>query len=360
MKSEHWVVYQDLFCFFIDFILDFLLFIVHIFFQRISSKKIKICKNKSKNHHHYLPQIIEDGFILADEKYSEKVDTRSPDNRSYGIVDPEFSLLHTARTSNKWYKWSRKIMKFSKNNIPKSVFFYLFWEYFLFCFSESDVVTIFLDDLMSIPFSDPISDIISDHGTKCSQENRSYDMSFSPKSTNKNHNIHPWKSCSDNREWFCTSRDKCNKIIPISKYSNEFTNPSNSWFYQLWFYERDNYQDERKNSEEYSDRLSECDKKSLECLHTAIVWKKATFAKKTLWFWVYFFDKITRFSIFISWNEISLHFSCLSSFPYREVFERKWITHNVSESSQIGGTFIFLIYTLCTQTLHELRLFLEG
>ena len=61
-------------------------------------------------------------------------------------------------------------MEFSKNNIPKSIFLNLFFEDFLFCFPESDVVTISMDDLVPIPLSDPISEIVTDHSTDAGKE----------------------------------------------------------------------------------------------------------------------------------------------------------------------------------------------
>jgi hypothetical protein len=107
-------------------------------------------------------------------------------------------------------------------------------EYGCFRFTKSEPVTIFFDKFDPIPFPDPVSEIIPDHcsnGRK--RDSRDY-VVRSPKSSNKNHNIHPRYSGTDNRERFDTSRKKGNKIIPISKSFDKFPNPSYSIFYPLW------------------------------------------------------------------------------------------------------------------------------
>lgn len=57
----------NLFFTFCDFFFDFLLFILHILFQRVSSKKIKISKDKTENNHHNGSKIIKNRLILIDK-----------------------------------------------------------------------------------------------------------------------------------------------------------------------------------------------------------------------------------------------------------------------------------------------------
>ncbi len=133
-------------------------------------------------------------------------------------------------------------MEFSEDYIPESIFLYLFREDFLFGFTESDIVTISLDDFMSIPFTYPIPEIIPDHRTETCKENCSENMLFSPESSDKDHDIHPWHCRTDNWKRFNTGRCECNKIIPISKDSNKFSNPLDSIFDPVGFHER--YQEE--------------------------------------------------------------------------------------------------------------------
>jgi hypothetical protein len=150
---------------FIHFFFDLSLLISDVLLHRFSTKKIKIRKYTSKDYESYFSEIIENCFVFIDKKYPKKIDRSCPEYRSNSVIYPEFLFFHATRSSDKWYKCSCKVMKLSEYNIPKSIFFDLFCEDFLFCFSESDIVTITVDDLVSIPFSDPISDIVTEHGT---------------------------------------------------------------------------------------------------------------------------------------------------------------------------------------------------
>jgi hypothetical protein len=91
-------------------------------------------------------------------------------------------------------------MEFTEHNVPKSIFRNLSFEDFLFSFSESYVVSIAFDDLMTVPFSDPVSEIVSEHGSDTGESDRTDEMSFSPKPSYQYHDIHPWYGCPDDRE----------------------------------------------------------------------------------------------------------------------------------------------------------------
>lgn len=91
-------------------------------------------------------------------------------------------------------------MKFTEDNIPKSIFFYLSMKDFCLSLPESDPVSVFLDDLCPIPFPDPVAHIVPEH----SSENRCYyskkKVCLPPKSSYKDHNIHPWYCRPDDRK----------------------------------------------------------------------------------------------------------------------------------------------------------------
>lgn len=91
-------------------------------------------------------------------------------------------------------------MKFPEYDIPKSIFFELFMEDGSLSFSESEPVTVFFYQFDSIPFPDPISEIVPEHGSDCCKCNRRDDVIYSPKSTDQNHHIHPWYCSTDYRE----------------------------------------------------------------------------------------------------------------------------------------------------------------
>ncbi len=165
-------------------------------------------------------------------------------------------------------------MKLSENDIPESVLLYLFFEDFLFSFSKTDIVSVFFDNLMSIPFSYPITDVVSDHCSYCSQDYSADNMWLSPESSNKNHYIHSWYCGSDDWEWLRTGTRKGNKIIPTTKRDNEFAYPSNPKLDPIRFYERYHYQYEWENCKKNSDCFRYSYKKALECMHTLMISKK--------------------------------------------------------------------------------------
>lgn len=89
-------------------------------------------------------------------------------------------------------------MKFSEDDIPKSIFFDLLMENRCFCFSYSEPIAIFFDKLRSIPFSYPVPEIISEHGSDNGTYDRTCDMVLTPETPNKDHHIHPWNSGTNN------------------------------------------------------------------------------------------------------------------------------------------------------------------
>ncbi len=171
-------------------------------------------------------------------------------------------------------------MKLTKDDIPKSIFLYLPWENILFCFSETDIVSIFLYDTVPVPFSDPISEIVSDHCTNSCQCDRENHMGFSPKSSYQDHDVHARYSGSNDGKRLDTCWRKCDEIVPVPKSRDKSAYPDNSQFYPIGPYEWDDHQDYWENREEYSDDLRDQDTDVFDYLHSSIVWKKHTFAMK--------------------------------------------------------------------------------
>lgn len=171
-------------------------------------------------------------------------------------------------------------MKLSENDVPKSIFFDLVFEYFRLRFSEPNPVPIFFDNFFSIPFSDPVSEIISDHSSEDSTHDRKYNMSFSPKSPYKYHHIHSWHGSSDDGKWFDTGWEKSDKVIPVANLSHEIPNPYNPFFYPLRMGKRDKYEDKCQKSERYRDNFREENKESFEMLtHSPYTMKIFAFRK---------------------------------------------------------------------------------
>lgn len=91
-------------------------------------------------------------------------------------------------------------MKFAEHDIPKPIFFYLSMEYSSFSFPESDPVSIFFYDFCSIPFSDPVTEIIPEHSTEDGERYGPDEVILPPESSHEDHHIHPRYSSPDDGE----------------------------------------------------------------------------------------------------------------------------------------------------------------
>ena len=138
---------------------------MYVFFESLSLEKVKISKNSNEDHERNLAEIIEDGFVLVDEEDTQEVHAHSPDDRSDKIVWPEVFLLHPARSCDERHKRACKIMELAENDIPETIFCDLLRENVLFCLPESDVVAVLGDDLVPIPLTDPVAEIVPEHST---------------------------------------------------------------------------------------------------------------------------------------------------------------------------------------------------
>ena len=91
-------------------------------------------------------------------------------------------------------------MEFSEDDIPEAIFLDLFREDFLFSLPDSEPVTVFFDQFMSVPFPDPVAEIVPEHRTDDGSEDREEEVITSPESTDKYHHIHPRDCSSDDRQ----------------------------------------------------------------------------------------------------------------------------------------------------------------
>lgn len=171
-------------------------------------------------------------------------------------------------------------MELAEDNIPESIFRYLFWENPLLCFADAEVVAIFFYDPMTVPFAYPVSECITEHRTDRCEYHSSDDMRFTPESAHEDHDIHARNCGSYDGERLDTRTRECDKIVPIPKSRDESSDPLDSWLDPFWLHKSEYEQSKRENSEKYGDRLREYDSKSLQYIHEAIVWKKIGSARK--------------------------------------------------------------------------------
>ncbi len=141
-------------------------------------------------------------------------------------------------------------MKLPENDIPKSIFLDLSFEYFCFSSTYTKPIAIFCDKLFSIVFPDPVTDIVSDHRSENREKDRPYKMFLSPKPSDEDHHIHTRNRGSDNRQRLSTCRKKCNEIIPIPNQMDEITNPLDRTRNPIWFYKRNNNNRKGESSKE--------------------------------------------------------------------------------------------------------------
>jgi hypothetical protein len=190
-KKYHKILFLSL------FFENFFFFFFEIFTKTLSSKEIDICTYREEYYEHNLPEIIEYNLVVIDELYPEKYDRERPDNRSDHIIEPEIFLLHSTRSRDKRDDCTSEIMKFSEYNIPKSISLYLTLENFCLGTTDSEPVTIAMDEFISPPFSYPVSDVVPDHRSENCSESGESEMSRPPESSYEYHDIHPWYSCPD-------------------------------------------------------------------------------------------------------------------------------------------------------------------
>lgn len=164
-------------------------------------------------------------------------------------------------------------MEFPEDNIPKSIFFDLFREDSFLSFPDSEPVTIFFDQLMSIPFPDPVTEIVPDHRSDDGCEDREEEMISSPESADQYHHIHPRDCCSDDRQWLDARREKCDEIIPVTELHDKIPDPYDRSLDPLrtdeWYDEDSKCQEGEDDGEEFCDeweRSFDHEKRGLWCL----------------------------------------------------------------------------------------------
>jgi hypothetical protein len=165
------------------FFFDFTLFFFPVVRQCLFPKKVHISKSSNEETSHDLSEMLEDILIVGDKKYSEEIDRERPDDGSDHVVEPKVTLQHLATSRDKWDKGSSKIMEFSEDNIPESIFFDLFFEDIFFGSTDSEPFSIFMDEFFSVVFSDPVSHIVPDHSPEDRRDNREKKVLFRPKSS---------------------------------------------------------------------------------------------------------------------------------------------------------------------------------
>lgn len=146
-------------------------------------------------------------------------------------------------------------MKFPKHDIPESIFLELSGEDFLFCLPESEPVSVFLDEFTTIPLPDPVPEIIPEHRPDDRREDREEEMISSPESSDKDHHIHPGNRSTDDRERLNTRGEKCDQIVPVSKWLDKLAYPLNPCLDPLGTSERDDEEGECDESEYYREKF---------------------------------------------------------------------------------------------------------
>ncbi len=131
-------------------------------------------------------------------------------------------------------------MEFPESNIPESIFLNLSFEDLLLSCPDSEPVSIFLDEFMSVPFPDPVAEIIPEHSTEDRTDDREGKMISRPESSDEDHHIHPWDRSPDDRKRLDTSWGKSNQIVPISHCLNQFPHPVDRNLDPVRMYQGDN------------------------------------------------------------------------------------------------------------------------
>ncbi len=142
---------------------------------------------------------------------------------------------------------------------------------------------------MSVPFPDPVAEIIPEHSTEDRTDDREGKMISRPESSDEDHHIHPWDGCPDDREWLDACRSKSNQIVPISHCLNQFSHPVDRNLDPFRMNERDDEdtkcQKREEDGESLRNKWKRFSKHEKEDYDASRVWKKMAIAKGKLGNW---------------------------------------------------------------------------
>lgn len=145
------------------FFLNLCLLVTKVGIPGIPFESVDIESDDDDDSEHNLPEIIENALVVVDKEDPKRDNAYRPDNRSDHIVHPELIFSHPTCTRDEGDKGASKIMKLSKYDIPESILFDLFVEDACLGLAEPDPVTIFFDNFYSVPFPDPVSEVVPEH-----------------------------------------------------------------------------------------------------------------------------------------------------------------------------------------------------
>lgn len=151
-----------LFYFLFYFHFNFSLLILYVCFEWISTKEIKISKNKDNHTEHDFSKIIENCLISIYKNIPRRLILVAQ------IIDPTVLYIqnfHSCIPLAPAINGTNDLVKLW--NFPKTIyqnqFFRFVFREFLFCSSKANIVSVFFDNLMSVPFSYPIANIVTNH-----------------------------------------------------------------------------------------------------------------------------------------------------------------------------------------------------
>ena len=171
-------------------------------------------------------------------------------------------------------------MELPKYDIPESIFFELFVEYFLFSFPHPEPFTVFFDEFFSYLFAYPVTDIVPEHSSNNGDEYRHEEMITRPESSDEDHHVHPGNCRPDDGKWLDTCRGKCYEIIPFTEWLYQLSYPLDSSDYPIlpdeWY---DEYGKSRYRQKE-SNCLREKYEELFDMTHASMIWKSEIRARE--------------------------------------------------------------------------------
>lgn len=172
-------------------------------------------------------------------------------------------------------------MELPEDDIPKSIFLDLPFEDARLGLTNSEPVTVLYDKLFPEPFPDPVADIVPEHRSEYCRGDGQCEVLPSPKSSYEDHHIHPGDGCTDKRKWLDTCREKCDKIVPVSEYFHEISDPCDRDLDPLRTYEWYDDDSEGKNREKNRESFRESFEEVFQrLLHEITLAEKFPFARK--------------------------------------------------------------------------------
>lgn len=216
-------------CFFLEFFFHLLFFFSQIRPESFAFEYGYIEHSYSEDPHENVGDIGENNFVVGNKCDSEDDNSCRPEDGSDDVIEPKFPRMHPHGSGDKRDKCPCETVKFPEYYKPGSVFFNLFAEIFKFGPSESEPISVFEEEVLSVPFAEEIPERIPDHRSDDGDPDHPSELDialFPEKSSDEEHDILSWDEHANGRKRLDNTACKSNPVVPITQYLNLCFHPT--------------------------------------------------------------------------------------------------------------------------------------